>query len=351
MNNFRIKSISIWLFFIFYLLQGKAILVKDRIYYLNPPDFLHETQDLRKNKQYKEIENLVKRKMQDAIELWHYHQLACMRALQGDTVLPFEYLYNYIDFKTFAVDILTDTDLEILYSTNQWKKLKDSVYTTYLSQYSNIENKELSLKLWLFGIEDQRNRILARNNKKIFVSQEEQKAYYEGISKNQEDAIRFVEKLINQKIFPSYSMVGEEASNAATLIIKHYAGKKTLKKALPLLKKNHKLKQVNPREYASIIDNYLLKQRKKNLYATGVWRYNQINANGLPSPCSDYFFSPIKDEKNVNQRLKALGIESIEEFAASYGFTYQYNPENDKLSFNQINKRNREIARKQCEGK
>jgi hypothetical protein len=315
-----------------------------KIYYLNNPDFLKETQELRKQQQYDEIIEMIEQKMVDSVELWHYYQLACMLALKGDTVMSFEYIHKYIDLNEFAKDILTDTDFETLHPTRQWHELKDSIITVYLAQYPNITHKELSVQLWLLGIEDQRYRTLKRNYKKQIIPQSSSNNVVQ-----EKASIAFVAELLNKKLFPTYSMVGEEANRAAILIIDHSSQKKLIQKMLPLAELAAQQQETDALYYATILDFSLCQQGKKQIYGTQIWSMVKKDSNGVYYQASDYFFPAIENEKNVNIRRKEIGLDTIEEYAARKGWTYEYNPENDKLSFKQIRKRDNKKAWKQWE--
>ena len=315
-------------------------------YQLNPFDFFEETKELRKENQYDQIISLVEQKMEDTPEIWHYYQLACMFALKGDTLRPFEYIYKYIDLQEFARTILSDSDLETLYHTQQWKLLKDTIIDTYLAKYPDITHKDLSVQLWLMGIDDQRFRTLSINNKKGYLNlSRPSDSIIKQKERERKDREQFVMDLINNKTFPTFAMVGKEASEAAVLIIQHSAQNKLFKKTLPLIETAAKQQQVNSSHYAIMIDRYLTRKGKKQIYGTSYSR----RRDPIYDVYSDFFLHPIEDEKNVNVRRQELGMKTIEEAAAGMGISYQYNPENDKLSFKKIIKRNYEKAQRQLE--
>ncbi len=161
-----IKTITLATFFIILsiMLTGQC-----RINYVNPSSFLKEVDSLRKLKQYDLIiDDLNKRINSDSVQMWHYYQMACFYSLKGDTNKPFEFLYKNMKLELCLDDILSDSDFESLHKTLQWQKLKDTICCIYLSNYPDIKDKELSIKLWLMGIEDQKYRTLGGNQKKEF---------------------------------------------------------------------------------------------------------------------------------------------------------------------------------------
>ncbi|GEM_PF-5503156 len=299
--------------------------------HVNPTFFLREVDSLRKKMQYNDIETLLKNRIEsDSVKFWHYYQLACVRSQQGDTAEPFRLLYKHIDLKVYADDILTDTDFEPLQNTQQWQKLRDTLYVCYLSKYPDIENKQLSLKLWLLGIDDQRTRTLKRNWKKPFptIGSKEWSLLNKVFLKETKERANFIMEFVRDDQWPTYSMVGAEASEAAMLIIQHCGNNRYLKKSLPLLKVAAEKGEVSKIMYANMLDRYLIQSNKRQIYGTQI-----IGEGSYSTGSMIMFFPPIEDEANVNIRRVAMGMESIEEWAQSMGFTYQYKSDNENKRY------------------
>lgn len=349
------KRRTLFLIFLFLLcssigvVNGQSCRVR---YNLNPKSFLDSTELLRKQQNYDEIIRIIRDKIKDdSIEIWPYYQLACTYSLKGDTILPFQYLYKYIDLKEFAEDVFSDSDFDKLLPTFSWKCLKDTICKVYLSKYPNISNPELSIKLWEYGIQDQMYRTFGRNNKREITVvdtnylKEIEHKYINGI----EEQSNLVYCLFKENIIPTYSLVGKEASNSFLLIINHIYCKKLTKRNLKSLYKAAINKEIDIEYYIMIHDYWLIQKGKKQLYGTQVGHIveydkkgNMVNGKG--------FFSPIEDEKNVNKRRLELGLHTIEEYAKHMNVDYKYDPEYDKLSTNKAYEKLRERndeARKQ----
>lgn len=299
--------------------------------HVNPTFFLREVDSLRKKMRYNDIETLLKNRIEsDSVKFWHYYQLACSLSQQGDTVEPFQLLYKHIDLKVYADDILTDTDLEPLHNTQQWQKLRDTLYICYLSKYPDIENKQLSLKLWLLGIEDQRTRTLKRNWKKPFptIGSKEWNVLNKIFLKETKERANFIMEFVDSGVWPTYSMVGTEASDAAMLIIQHCGNNRYLKKSLSLLKVAAEKGESSKIMYANMLDRYLINSNKRQVYGTQI-----IGEGSYSTGSMIMFFPPIEDEANVNIRRTAMGMETIEEWAQSMGFTYHYKSGNEKKRY------------------
>lgn len=312
---------------------------------LNPKDFISSTQNLRKQQNYNEIIRIIIDSIKkDSTEIWPYYQLACTYSLKGDIVLPFKYLYKYIDLKEFAEDILSDSDFDNLLYTYGWKSLKDTIHKVYLSKYPNITNPDLSIRLWEYGIYDQMYRTLGRNNKRkitVFDTAVLQKVNnsFLDIIESQAD---FVYGLLDQGIIATYSMVGKEASDAFVIIFKHNYRKELTKSKLKLLYKAALKKEITVDYYTYVYDFWLIQKDKKQLYGSQVGQIMDRDAKGNIVIVRS-FFSPIEDEMNVNKRRKELGLSTIEEYAKNMNFDYKYDPEFDKLSADKAYKKLREI--------
>lgn len=321
-------------------------------YKLNPKDFITSTQNLRKQHNYDEIIRIINDSIKkDSTEIWPYYQLACTYSLKGDTILPFKYLYKYIDLKKFAKDILSDSDFDNIHCIYGWKCLKDTIHKVYLSKYPNIKDPDLSIRLWEYGIYDQMYRTLIVNNKRritVFdtaVLQKVNNSFLDSI----ESQADFVYGLLDKGIIPTYSMVGEEASDVFVLTFKHNYRKELTKSKLKLLYKAALKKEITVDYYTYAYDYWLIQKGKKQLFGTQVGQIMDRDANGNIVIVRS-FFSPIEDEKNVNKRRKELGLSTIEEYAKNMNFDYKYDAEFDKLSADKAYKKLREInaeARKQ----
>ena len=300
-----------------------------RINLVNPQSYLKEVDSLRQAKKYDLIINDLKKRIKsDSTQMWHYYQLACYYSLKKNIKKSFSYLYKAIEMNACGDDILSDTDFEILHNTKQWKLLKDTLVQIYLNKYPDINKKELSVKLWLMGIEDQSTRSLRRNLKKKSPPQNSKE--WEQLNKlyiqKTKERSQFIMSLVKKGYWPLYSDVGEEAGDATLYIVQHSNNKRLFKKALPLLKNAIEKKEANGGNYALMIDRYLMMSNKKQIYGTQIINYrDETNNNNW----SGNVFWPIENEKEVNKRRKSVGLQTIEEYGIRFNIKYIYKPENE----------------------
>ena len=104
--------------------------------------------------------------------------------------------------------------------------------------------------------------------------------------------------------FPTIDKVGEEASNAAWIIIQHAIGQpEFMKESAALLKQAVDNNQANPTALAYLTDRIAVFEGKPQRYGTQFdW-----DDNGQLSP------NLVDDKEKVNQRREALGLKTLEE--------------------------------------
>lgn len=241
----------------------------------------------------------------DSLNAGTCYDLACMYALKGDTINAFFYLYQSFGSENYAENILTDTDFENLYPSEQWKHLLDSLNVRYLKENEGIKDAALSIKLWKLGIEDQRFRTWRKNYKKKLPDNftPETALLMQSEKRNAKIRARHVITLLkNRQSWFLCSEVGMRASLSALYIIQHSPGIRYLKYALPFLREAVGKEQELGKAYAVMLDRYLVRQRKKQEYGTHWYR----NAKGT-------YLYPVRDIQRLNERRASIGLGNIED--------------------------------------
>ena len=290
-------------------------------------NFWNETKNLRKAKDFDKIINILHTKLEiDTIKAWHYYQLACYYSLTKDTALAFEYIKKSIDMHIQPEDFLSDFDFENLHDTKEWEKIKDTLITIHLARYPNIKNKNLSVKLWLMGIEDQKPRLYGY---KIFPDEPQKtkklrdKEFYEQYINN----TKFVKNLVDTNYWAIFSDVGERSGLYTMLIVQHSEDINLFKKSLALLEQHLEDNEITSYMYALMLDRYLVKQNQKQIYGS------QLLQKTILWKQFPLVFYPIEDEKNVNSRIEKMGLGTIEKLAEKHGIKYEYNPIYENMPF------------------
>ena len=113
-----------------------------------------------------------------------------------------------------------------------------------------------------------------------------------------------MEKLIAEKGWPTYAMVGRLAADGPLLIINHHKEEAIRIKYLPKIKRACLKREGSCVEYAKIQDRILVNTGKPQLYGMQ-FRYNDKR---------ELEPFPIQDPKNVNKRRKKIGLGSLKEY-------------------------------------
>lgn len=153
-------------------------------------------------------------------------------------------------------------------------------------------------------------------------------AIYFGISKDsvsdnlmalQEQAdhsnMEYISKLIKEKGYPGQSMVGQEMSMVAWLVLQH---SDKIDSFLPLIKTAAEKRELAFRYYALMYDRWLMNKNQEQVYGT------QATKRILKNKSELWFIWPIKDPKGVNVLRKKVGFKTtIEEYAKDLGIDYK----------------------------
>jgi hypothetical protein len=305
-----------------------------RVNYVNPVELQKELSDLRSQKKYDEILELLNEKRQSGsiLNICYYHQVACYLSLKGDTVTPFLFIDSSLRLNSFPEDILSEIDFTNLQKTQQWKILTDTLIQIYLRRHPDISNKDLSVKLWFTGINDQKMRTLSPNHykDKIEIGSKEWKEKEKMLQKEIKNNADFMVKWVKKHHWFYYSEVGKEASDAATLFTTHLGSKKYMRKILPAVKRAVDIKEVDPYWYSIAYDRYCSDCGKKQVYGTNVCRHPVSGTAKTGFVWSELeICTPIEDEKNVDVRRAAIGLEPLKDYLKRMGMDYEYNPDNE----------------------
>ncbi|MBA82680.1 DUF6624 domain-containing protein [Leeuwenhoekiella sp.] len=128
--------------------------------------------------------------------------------------------------------------------------------------------------------------------------------YNDEMAKIHNQNAKALDEIIQTIGYPTVTKVGEEASEAAWMVIQHaIAQPEFMKNCLLLLENAVRENQANPKNLAYLTDRIAVFEGKSQLYGTQFdW-----DEDGNLSP------NPIDDLAKVNQRRKAIGLNSLEE--------------------------------------
>lgn len=128
--------------------------------------------------------------------------------------------------------------------------------------------------------------------------------YNDEMAKIHNQNAKTLDEIIQTIGYPTVAKVGEEASEAAWLVIQHaIAQPEFMKKCVLLLESAASENEANPKNLAYLTDRVAVFERKPQLYGTQFdW-----DEKGKLSP------NPFDDLARVNKRRKAIGLNSLDE--------------------------------------
>ncbi len=125
-----------------------------------------------------------------------------------------------------------------------------------------------------------------------------------------------MKKIIDQVGWPTISIFGEEASDDAWLLVQHADHDVQFQEDCLVLIKALPAQEVNPRNIAYLEDRIRVNKKQPQLYGT---QFNNL-------PDGSYEPRPVEDFEHIDERRKALGIESFEEYRKMLYEKYGYDP-------------------------
>jgi hypothetical protein len=157
---------------------------------------------------------------------------------------------------------------------------------------------------------DQSDRVLMQ---KYFKKNDSQKvdSLAAVISDKDESNLSQVKAVLDKDGWLGINEIGEKANLVLFLVIQH-ADSLTQVNYLPMMREAVAAGRAKPKHLALLEDRVLTNQGKPQIYGSQVHR----NKKG-----QDEFF-PIGDERNVNVRRAAVGLEPLEEYARNFNIKY-----------------------------
>ena len=177
-----------------------------------------------------------------------------------------------------------------------------------------IDYKLLSSELAGILAEDQKLRqTLSYVEEKFGIQSKEKKELVKAI--NTQDSINRIKVtfILDNYGWLGIDEVGESGNSSLFLVIQH-SGLKTQEKYLPMMRDAMKSGKALGSDLAFLEDRVALRQGGKQIYGTQLYRNNETGK---------FYFAPIADEWNVNERRKEVGLGPIEDRAREFGFEYK----------------------------
>lgn len=125
--------------------------------------------------------------------------------------------------------------------------------------------------------------------------------------------LKVVDQIIRNYGWPGKSMVGEQASTGAFLVLQHSGDVNQMEKYQPLLKEAAESGELDKSLYAIFVDRILMYKNEQQIYGS------QIVFNKTKKVLELY---PIEDEANVDERRASVGLEPLKEYLNMMGVPF-----------------------------
>jgi hypothetical protein len=124
--------------------------------------------------------------------------------------------------------------------------------------------------------------------------------------------LKVIKSLLNEYGWPSPDLIGKRGSIAILMIIQH-SDIKTQREYLPLVRQAVIEGKLDGKSWVLLEDRVSLANIGKQIYGT------QVEAKAD----RQWYIPPIIDEKNINKRREALGLEKMETYVSYWGIDYK----------------------------
>jgi hypothetical protein len=216
---------------------------------------------------------------------------------------------NYHSYK----HLTSDPDLNPLHHDKRWEPLLQKVrrnqelveshyYKALVAELDTIYNDD----------QDYRQKIRAVE-KQYGAESKEMNKLWDTIGKKDSVNLTKVISILDTYGWLGPDKVGEKGNLVLFLVIQH-ADQNVQEKYLPMMREAVKNKKAEPANLALLEDRVALGEGKKQIYGSQI---------GEDTKTGKYYINPIEDERNVNKRRAAVGLEPLEEYAKQWGIVYK----------------------------
>ncbi len=238
-----------------------------------------------------------------------YH-VACCYALTGKKDDAFKYLKIAFERGWRDLDHMTsDADLATLHGDARWKDALAACEAARDAYFKTLKEPALARELMDRMARDQRLR--RELEKRMREQPDGQKSVpTDSLPPDLRGDIdgentQFMKKVIDRHGWPGKSLVGEEAANAAWLLVQHAdADREFQNRCLGLIKAAFDKGEVTGQQVAYLTDRVLVGQGRKQVYGT---QFRLVDGEMQPAP--------IEDEANVDVRRKEVGLPPLADYA------------------------------------
>lgn len=235
------------------------------------------------------------------------YNLACAYALLYKKDSAFHYLNKALK-NSSSLWALADNDLLSLVNDKRWSRVEEEQLSKYQKGKVKLKKPKYAKQLLRLIMKDQSLDYQLDMAKRYYMKKGKAPHWYYPIAQMKKEItygnFATMEKLIVEKGWPTYEMVGKLAADGPLLIINHHKEEAIRVKYLPRIKQACLKGEGSCIEYAKIQDRILVNTGKLQLYGMQ-FRYN--NKRELEP-------FPIQEPKRVEERRKKIGLEPLKKY-------------------------------------
>ncbi|HWO26417.1 MAG TPA: DUF6624 domain-containing protein [Kofleriaceae bacterium] len=223
------------------------------------------------------------------------YNAACCLALDGRKDDAFQMLDRVLaDGFRDLEHLKKDTDLASLHGDPRWPKFVAAALANVTKFEASLKEPALRKELLALREEDQAAR-------QALIKNMNDQAAKDRVGAIDTKATTRMKEIVAKHGWPGKSLVGEDGANTAWLLVQHADKDRAFQKqCLALLETAYKAGEARERDYAYLYDRVAVAEDKPQRYGTQF-------KDGKPQP--------IEDEANVDARRKAIGLNTMAEYA------------------------------------
>ncbi len=223
-----------------------------------------------------------------------------------------DYLVKKLDYSN-SKQLFQDIDLMSLFNDKRWLPLLQRVNGNRIVAEAGY-NMPVVKQLDTIRRDDQFYRLQIDSvQKKYGNNSKELNALWKMMA--DKDSVNLIKV---KAILDNYGWLGADAvgpvGNMTLYLVIQHADKDTRAKYLPMMRDAVKEGRAEASDLALMEDRVALEAGKKQLYGSQLVQDTQTGK---------YYFRPIEDEPNVNNRRAAMGLEPLEYYAQQWGMVYK----------------------------
>jgi hypothetical protein len=211
--------------------------------------------------------------------------------------------------------LISERSFRFLRKDPRWIKLSETIKENQRTEDLKLGiYKPIKIKLEEILMLDQKYRRSYMDKWKQYgLNSQEMISIQKKMKRVDRSNLKYVTTIIEKYGWISYDTIGVNANQTLFLVIQH-ADSATQEKYLPVMRLAVQQKKAKNYDFALLEDRVLIRRGEKQKYGSQL----ECDSSGLKC-----WVLPIADEKNVDNRRKAIGLPPLDIYLKLYGIAYK----------------------------